>query len=105
MTEDVVLALVRADHRSVMANVRLGTWMSAALDDPKVCDAMKADIREWFSSGHPPNFFTDMLPLIESHKDRADRAEAALREARVENDVAWREVSRLTTRLALEPKP
>lgn len=27
---------------------KLGSWMSAALDDPKVCDAMKADIRNWF---------------------------------------------------------
>jgi hypothetical protein len=27
---------------------RLGFWLSAALDDPKVCDAMKADIRAWF---------------------------------------------------------
>jgi hypothetical protein len=39
--------------RAVMANVRLGAWMSAALDDPAVCDAMKADIREWFSAGEP----------------------------------------------------
>lgn len=44
-----------ADHRAVMANVRLGKWMSAALDDPNVCEEMKADIREWFSSGHPPH--------------------------------------------------
>lgn len=40
-------------HRAVMASVTLGSWMSAALDDPKVCDAMKADIREWFSAGEP----------------------------------------------------
>lgn len=40
-------------HRAVMASVNLGAWMSAALDDPKVCDAMKADIREWFSAGEP----------------------------------------------------
>jgi hypothetical protein len=35
------------------ASVALGAWMSAALDDPAVCDAMKADIREWFSAGEP----------------------------------------------------
>ena len=40
-------------HRAVMASVKLGAWMSAALDDPKVCDAMKADIQEWFSAGEP----------------------------------------------------
>ncbi len=50
--------IIEADHRSVMANVRLGKWMSAALDDPKVCDAMKDDIREWFSAGHPPHALT-----------------------------------------------
>lgn len=29
----------------------VGSWLSAALDDPKVCDEMKADIREWFDGG------------------------------------------------------
>jgi len=37
--------------RAIMASVRLGSWMSAALDDPKVCEEMKADIREWFAAG------------------------------------------------------
>lgn len=32
---------------------RLGAWLSAALDDPSVCDAMKADIRAWFDVGQP----------------------------------------------------
>jgi hypothetical protein len=35
------------------ASIALGAWMSAALDDPAVCEAMKADIREWFSAGEP----------------------------------------------------
>jgi hypothetical protein len=39
--------------RGIMASVKLGAWMSAALDDPAVCDDMKADIREWFSAGEP----------------------------------------------------
>lgn len=30
------------------ANDKLGWWMSAALDDPQVCEEMKADIRAWF---------------------------------------------------------
>ena len=29
----------------------VGSWLSAALDDPKVCDAMKSDIRDWFDNG------------------------------------------------------
>lgn len=29
----------------------IGSWLSAALNDPNVCEAMKADIREWFDSG------------------------------------------------------
>lgn len=40
-------------QRSVMASVKLGAWLSAALDDPNVCAEMKADIREWFSAGEP----------------------------------------------------
>ena len=32
---------------------RLGKWMSAALDDPNVCEEMKNDIRAWFSAGQP----------------------------------------------------
>jgi len=26
----------------------VGKWLSAALEDPKVCQAMKDDINEWF---------------------------------------------------------
>ena len=39
--------------RVIMSSVRLGKWMSAALDDPNVCEEMKADIRDWFSAGEP----------------------------------------------------
>lgn len=28
----------------------IGVWLSAALDDPDVCDEMKRDIREWFDA-------------------------------------------------------
>jgi hypothetical protein len=31
----------------------LGKWMSAALDDPKVCAEMKADIQSWFKAQEP----------------------------------------------------
>jgi hypothetical protein len=29
-------------------NERIGAWLAAALDDPTVCEEMKADIRAWF---------------------------------------------------------
>lgn len=32
------------------ASTELGSWMSAALDDPGVCDEMKSDIRRWFEA-------------------------------------------------------
>jgi hypothetical protein len=31
------------------ASENLGKWMAAALDDPKVCTEMKADINAWFA--------------------------------------------------------
>ena len=34
--------------RTPDVNDRLGSWLSAALDDPDVCEEMKADIRAWF---------------------------------------------------------
>ena len=53
------------------ASRALGAWMSAALDDPKVCDAMKADITEWFSAGEP---FEGTEPPV---SDGGEDAEAA----------------------------
>lgn len=51
-------------HRAVMASVNMGRWLSAALDDPKVCEAMKADIREWFSAGEPVEMLGQALAHI-----------------------------------------
>jgi hypothetical protein len=58
--------LKSAEHRAVMANVRLGEWMSSALDDPQVCEEMQADIREWFSAGHPPHVLTERVADTEA---------------------------------------
>lgn len=33
---------------------KLGAWLAAALDDPKVCAEMKADIEAWMNAGEPP---------------------------------------------------
>lgn len=51
-------------HRAVVASVKLGAWMSAALDDPQVCDEMKADIREWFSAGEPMETLCQALTAL-----------------------------------------
>ena len=57
------IAWHRPAHRAVMASVRLGAWMSAALDDPQVCEEMKADINEWFSAGEPMEILGQALSL------------------------------------------
>ena len=46
----IALAKPETDPKSafMVASYQVGAWMSAALGDPKVCDAMKADIRHWF---------------------------------------------------------
>jgi len=62
--------------RAVMASVKLGSWMSAALDDVAVCEAMKADIREWFSAGEPMEILTAAITALRQHS-----GESALREA------------------------
>lgn len=88
--EDSVLL---SEHAAVMASVALGGWMSAALDDPAVCEAMKADINRWFSAGFL--YLNEVRELIE-----ADRAEVArLTEQRVRKywyrqgkDDAWEAV-------------
>lgn len=33
-----------------VASERLGVWLSAALEDPGVCEEMKRDIRSWFDA-------------------------------------------------------
>jgi hypothetical protein len=50
-------------------------WLSAALEDPSVCDEMKADIRAWFDAGEPG----PARPVL-SPEDRA-RVESLLRDA------------------------
>ncbi len=67
-------------HRAVMASVKLGAWMSAALDDPAVCDAMKADIREWFSAGEPMETLNQALAaaLTQPRDSEAEQMREAL---------------------------
>ena len=42
--------LEREVERLREAEDGIGKWLSAALDDPDVCDAMKMDIRAWFDA-------------------------------------------------------
>lgn len=37
-------------QKFLAASDTLGRWMSAALDDPKVCKEMKEDIDKWFEA-------------------------------------------------------
>ena len=67
-------------HRAVMASVKLGAWMSAAVDDPAVCDAMKTDILEWFSSGEP---MEKLAQAMDALREENARLRGALRDASV----------------------
>lgn len=74
-------------HRAVMASVNLGRWMSAALDDPKVCEEMKADIREWFSAGEPMETLCQVLTT--PTRIEAAQQEATDRDEAEEYPTAW----------------
>ncbi len=61
MAGSIALMLSReyeAGHRAgvaqvIVANEKVGAWLSAALEDPKVCKEMKTDIEEWFNATRP----------------------------------------------------
>jgi len=40
------------------ADDRIGKWLSAALNDPAVCEEMKCDIRNWFNDKEWVNYDT-----------------------------------------------
>ncbi len=42
------LARAKLDRTEELVNHPIGFWLSAALEDPKVCDKMKADIESFF---------------------------------------------------------
>lgn len=50
VAEYVGLAALASLEGFLTASDRLGKWMSAAIDDPKVCEEMKSDIRAWFDA-------------------------------------------------------
>jgi hypothetical protein len=44
-----ILALIQKEQGWRVEDERIGSWLSAALDDPNVCDEMKADIEAWMA--------------------------------------------------------
>lgn len=73
-------SILLAEHEAVQASVDVGGWLSAALDDPNVCDQMKADINRWFSSGF---LYLDSVRQLMQADREAVRAKA------VKEIVAW----------------
>jgi hypothetical protein len=67
-------SILLAEHEAVQASVDVGGWLSAALDDPNVCDQMKADINRWFSSGF---LYLDSVRQLMQADREAVRAEQA----------------------------
>ena len=67
-------SILLAEHEAVQASVDVGGWLSAALDDPNVCDQMKADINRWFSSGF---LYLDSVRQLMQADREAVRAEVA----------------------------
>ena len=69
-------SILLAEHEAVQASVAVGGWLSAALDDPNVCDAMKADINRWFSAGFL--YLDEVRKLMQT--DRIEALEARVAE-------------------------
>jgi hypothetical protein len=76
MADEMELKPDHARRRVIMASVKLGSWLSSALDDPNVCEEMKADIREWFSAGEP---VVGWASNISTQSQRITELEDALR--------------------------
>lgn len=57
----------------------VGKWLSAALEDPKVCQAMKDDINEWFESKRwPEEENKNTINYEKINPDREDQGESVL---------------------------
>lgn len=65
-------SILLTEHKAVHASVAVGGWLSAALDDPNVCDAMKADVNRWFSAGFL--YLDEVRKIMQAHRITADRA-------------------------------
>ena len=47
-TEDMTPDEYESDAKRE-ADLKIGAWLSAALEDPSTCQSMKDDINEWFA--------------------------------------------------------
>lgn len=84
-----LVARTKAQGRTTMASAKLGPWLAAALDDPAVCDEMKADIREWFSAGEPVSTAPSPSPVARV-PDRAETyAEWQQKRGLAIDTIAW----------------
>ena len=72
-------SILLAEHEAVQASVDVGGWLSAALDDPNVCDAMKADINRWFSAGFL--YLDEVRKLMQTEREALEAEVERLREA------------------------
>lgn len=54
-SEELAAKAWNARPAATEASLRIGAWLSAALEDPKVCKEMKEDVRAWFDEGWPPH--------------------------------------------------
>lgn len=71
-------SILLAEHEAVQASVDVGGWLSAALDDPNVCDAMKADINRWFSAGFL--YLDEVRKLMQTEREALEAENERLRE-------------------------
>ena len=70
-------SILLAEHEAVRASVAVGGWLSAALDDPNVCDAMKADINRWFSAGFL--YLDEVRKLMQTEREALEAENERLR--------------------------
>ena len=59
---------INAKRRQTEEDIKLGSWLSAALDDPEVCQEMKLDIIKWMDSFEYRTFSTMEYMLIHAEK-------------------------------------
>lgn len=81
-------SILLAEHEAVQASVAVGGWLSAALDDPNVCAAMKADINRWFSAGFL--YLDEVRKLMQTESEALEAENERLREALGLADAALR---------------
>ena len=70
-------SILLAEHEAVQASVDVGGWLSAALDDPNVCDAMKTDINRWFSAGFL--YLDEVRKLMQTERESLEAENERLR--------------------------